>query len=542
MISRGFARASLAGAVLATLACQDLNVPNTQQPDRLRALANPGDVESLVGAQFLVLWNRYHNRTAVYNALIAVADEATTTIANDGAYQISGEPRPTFANNTLSEVSGLSFAPYRDFNSMVASANDALLVIEGGLKIINAGTDNTMRVKTFAKFVQGLGLAHLALYSDSAFVLLEGTQKRINAGEIGPLDLDLLPYEEVRDSAVRVLKEAVALAEENTFTLPQLLYFKTKDSDNKELARIANFYIARLLVYSARTPEDRRTKVDWQAVVEHTNKGLTADIALPLVSGQLTTSLYSRIHATPTGGGAHRADNKLIGPSDVSGNYQAWIDTPIPQRNRFDITTPDRRITGAAGPKSPGKYFSYREGNTSFTESRGTYHFSAYQFNRNSAAGSTPTTSGQVVLWPKAENDLLKAEALYFLGDRAGAAALVNLTRVANGQLPPVTVDGAPQPNCVPRLANGECADLYWSIIYERFIEAAGTDGMRAYFDSRGSDRLPEGTFIHIPLPQQEAIAINHAEYTYGGVGGPGSVGPCTRVTLTCEPATPPTP
>ena len=540
MTFRHRARASLAGIIVLATACQDLNVPNTQQPDRVRALANPGDVESLVGAQFLVLCNRYHNRTAVYNALVAVADEATTTIANDGAYQISGEPRPTFANNTLSEVAGLSFAPYRDFNSMVASANDALLVIEGGLKIVNAGVDNTMRVKTFAKFVQGLGLAHLALYSDSAFVLLEGTQKRINAGEIGPLDLHLLPYTEVRDSAVRVLEEAAALADANTFTLPQLQYFKTRDSDNRELARIAHFYLARLLVYSARTPQEREA-VDWEAVVEHTNKGLIADVDLPLVSGQLTTSLYSRIHATPTGGGAHRADNKLIGPADVSGTYQAWIDTPIPQRNRFDITTPDRRITGAGGPRTAGKYFTYRTDNTSFTESRGTYHFSAYQFNRNSGVAS-PTTTGKVVLWPKAENDLMKAEALYFLGDRAGAAALVNLTRVANGQLPPVTVDGAPQPNCVPRLANGDCANLYWSIIYERFIEAAGTDGMRAYFDSRGSDRLPEGTFIHIPLPQQEAIAIRHEEYTYGGVGGPGSVGPCTRVTLTCEPPAPPTP
>ena len=533
MIFRRIAHASLAGLVLVGTGCQDLTIENTQQPDRVRALANPGDVESLVGAQFLVLMNRYHNRTAVYNSLVAVADEFTTTIANDGAYQISGEPRPSFGNNTLSEVSGMSFAPYRDFNSMVASANDAIIAIEDGLKIEIAGVDNTMRVKTFAKFIQGLGLAHLALYSDSAFVLLEGTQRKINSGELGPLDAKLLPYKEVADSARRVLAEAIVLADANTFALPAAIYMKTRDSDNKELSKIAHFYIARLLAYTPRTPDARRTEVDWAAVVDHTSKGLTADIDLPLVSGTFTSGFYGRI-LFPSG--AHRADNKLVGPADVSGAYQTWINQPITQRNRFNIVTPDRRITGATGPTSAGKYFAYRSDNLSFTESRGTYHFAAYQFDRN--RGFTSST-GKVNLFTKAENDLLKAEALYFLNDKAAAVPLVNATRVANGQLPPVTVDGATGTDCVPRLADGSCADLYWSIIYERFIEAAGGDGMRAYFDSRGSDRLPQGTFIHIPLPQQEAIAINHTEYTYGGVGGPGSVGPCTRVTLTCKPGSP---
>jgi exodeoxyribonuclease VII small subunit len=60
-----------------------------------------------------------------------------------------------------------------------------------------------------------------------------------------------------------------------------------------------------------------------------------------------------------------RADYRWIGRADQSGNYQTWLATPVESAVRFNITTPDRRITGNT-PTSNGAYFRYQTGTTGF--------------------------------------------------------------------------------------------------------------------------------------------------------------------------------
>jgi hypothetical protein len=118
---------------------------------------------------------------------------------------------------------------------------------------------------------------------------------------------------------------------------------------------------------------------------------------------------------------------------------------------------------------------------------------------------------------------LLKAEALMRLNRASEAIPLINKTRLANGKLPPVDINGPPDASgCVPRKTTGACGSLWDALRYEKRIEGAGVDGLVAYFDARGWNTLAENSFIEFPIPGRELELERMAVYTYGG-GGPGS-------------------
>ena len=104
------------------------------------------------------------------------------------------------------------------------------------------------------------------------------------------------------------------------------------------------------------------------------------------------------------------------------------------------------------------------------------------------------------------------------------AVALINKTRVANGQLPPLTLSGPPdEPGCVPRKLNGLCGSLWDALLYEKGIEMIGVDANVRFFDSRGWQLLPEGSFTQLPVPGRELNTLRLGLYTFGGPGGQAS-------------------
>ena len=109
------------------------------------------------------------------------------------------------------------------------------------------------------------------------------------------------------------------------------------------------------------------------------------------------------------------------------------------------------------------------------------------------------------------EMNLIKAEALYYTGDLAGAAALVNLTRTTRGGMDPLT---------------GNESDFYFWLKYEKRIETFLVGIGTGFFDARGWGMLVKNTPIHFPLPGSEIETIGTqygiSNYTFGG-GGPGS-------------------
>ena len=522
----------MAALVVFASACQDLEIVNVNEPDRQRALSEPVDVEALAGSNFRILYSQLHRDAAWYNPIPLMADEFSGTYANNAALEVGNEPRIQLNNTPGTDASDISRLGWSDLNSMVANSNEVLKAIAGGMIILTPdanGTpaDNTARAKAFALFTRGLGYGYIAATYDKAPIVTEADELPPVPSALNQFVIDRQkPYQEVLAQAVADLEASIAIMQANNFTLP-IHWLGGITPTSAELARIANSYIARFLVYSARTPQERQA-VNWPKVLTTTAAGITAHFA-PVLGSDGTTlpssTLMTRLQTTGTF--VARADYKLIGPADVSGNYQTWLKTPIQQRTRFNITTPDRRVTGTT-PTSAGSYFRYRADDNGYRSDRGTYNFSAYQWFRR--AGNTST--GPILLFTVDENRLLRAEAFLRTGNTAEAANLINVSRTraqligttSHPGLPAVTAAGVPQSaTCVPRNAAGACGTLLEALMYERMIEAAAADAVRAWHDSRGWGRLPEGTLLHLPIPGRELESLRQPLYTFGGVGGQGA-------------------
>ena len=317
------------------------------------------------------------------------------------------------------------------------------------------------------------------------------------------------PYPEVMDAAIKMLDDAAAGAAANAFTLPNN-WINEQTINNQELARIAKSFSARFLASVARTPEERAA-VNWADVLARINAGITRDFGFQADNTNWEDGYKERLQNS----GWIRADYRTVGPADISGGYQQWLATPVDDRQPFDITTPDRRVTGAT-PTSDGTDFYYRLPQD-FRADRGTYHFSRYGHKRY--ANIRLTQIGFVPLMSITEMDLYKAEAYIRLNQPDAAATLINKTRVARGKLPPVTATGTAGADCVPRTTTGTCGDLMDALMYEKRIEAFAVASGGAFFDARGWGILVPGTQLHFPVPARELETLGLLNYTFGGSG-----------------------
>jgi hypothetical protein len=275
--------------------------------------------------------------------------------------------------------------------------------------------------------------------------------------------------------------------------------------------------------------------VNWNEVIRRVDAGITTDFA-PTAQVDVLWDDWKRLVARLRTAGRPsdfgRPSYFVLGPADSTNGYVNWSSTALTSRVAFQMRTKDRRIAGAGGPATPGKYVGYNLNNI-FDASRGTWRFSHYYYLRNGTGTSWQT--GPQLAMPVSEMDLLKAEALIRLNRAAEAVPLINKTRVANGELPAVTIDGPPnEPGCVPRKLNGACGSLWDALRYEKGIEGLGVTGVNAFFDARGWQALPENTPIHLPVPGRELAVLLRPLYTFGG-GGTGSA-------LAPSPETCPTP
>jgi hypothetical protein len=528
MLKAGRSLLALAGAALLA-GCQDLAVENLNAPDRHRALHDATSVETLIIGSWRDKWSRLHNATTGFRVIPLVAEEFTGTYANDGALELSSEPRVAFNNNPISDAHGVSRFHWESWYRANANATDGLAAIKGGLRINTGEGDNrdqTTRAWAFAKWMQAISHGHIAMSHDRGFVVNEHTDIE------NPTGVPILPWEEVRDSAIKFMLQAIDTLEARNPVFPET-WIPTRTYTGRELARIGHSYIARWLVYGARTPAERAA-VDWNRVIHHLDRGITQDYRVNLEAGNVVSGFFSLLQTAGTF--SAWGDYRLIGPADVSGRFADWLDTPLDQRQRFQIVTPDRRITGAT-PTSHGAYFRYRADNI-FVVARGTYHQSHYQWYRHIYNYGNPTTlsnTGYAQLMTVDEMRLIRAEAMARTNRPQEAADLVNVTRTRQqrpgggtnplvNNLPPLTAQGVPpSPDCVPRLDGRTCANLLDAIMYERMIEGAALDAWRGWHDSRGWGRLPEGTFLHLPIPARELETLRLEIYSFGGIGGPGA-------------------
>ena len=148
----------------------------------------------------------------------------------------------------------------------------------------------------------------------------------------------------------------------------------------------------------------------------------------------------------------------------------------------------------------------------------------------NSRGDAGTARNGKTDSFTKAELDMLQAEGLYRQGNFAGAAALVNATRVPNG-LPAITAFDATSlvpggsTNCVPKVPVAPfnvvaCGNLWEALKYEKRIETAYTHYAPWFLDGRGWGDLPKDTPLFWAVPFQELQA---RKYSLGNIYGVGT-------------------
>lgn len=503
------------GFALVIAGCQDLNVVNPNLPDASRATTQPLTTESFVATSFRTWWPVAGHGVYPTFAFSTMARDVTSGFADFGQLELSVEPRASWNNNQVNGRRQVNQDPWYGYYRTISSVNDVVTAINGGLVIVDP--IRTARAKAMGKFMQGLSYGYLGLIFDKAVI----TDERTKLDTITTPTFS--PYPQVITAAIAQLDSAAAVANtQPTMTFPVdgwLYQALTKD----QFVRLTNSYAARLLAYAPRTRAERAA-VNWAEVIRRIDAGIQADFA-PVAQVDIFVDDWKRLMARLRTAGRpsdySRPSYWLIGPADSTNGWVNWVATANDLRQPFQMRTRDRRIQGTGGPATPGTYMGYNLNNL-FAIARGSWRFSHYYYLRN-GTGTTWQTGAQPEM-TVAEMDLLKAEALIRLGRASEALPLINKTRVANGQLPAVTLDGPPNTaGCVPRKMDGTCGSLWDALRYEKGVELLGMSGVISYFDARGWQTMPESTPTQFPVPGRELGTLLQPLYTFGGLGGQSS-------------------
>ncbi|MEP6493016.1 MAG: RagB/SusD family nutrient uptake outer membrane protein [bacterium] len=535
MKKRTMSQTWVAAGVLLLVGCQDLTVPNYNNPSIDEAKSNATNIEAQNGTAFKYLFtvmqgSDIRNGTTFYPsaAQSCMGNEMSPGTSNLGNNQdVCLEPRIEF--NNFDQGQWTNRTPYQMIYGGIASANDVLSAISAGLKIGLPSSDRPQGIHTdrnvwWATFMIGLGNTYLGLLLDQAIVVEPGVPYDVKAS-------NPRPYPEVLAAGMQQLRSAIDLATKAPSDTTPLTWVNQNAISRDDAVRVMHSFIARSMVYGARTPTER-AKIDWAAVIKELDAGIVKDFTqLADNTNRGTMSYYKQWVQLQTDA---RPSIRLYGPADTTGQYQGWLAKPVEQRVAITIASPDKRISNAdltknGGVATGGAYFQFNSQQTMPT-TLGTYYLSSYRsvkFGVGTANNYWQT--GNLVLMAVSEMQLLRAEALIRLGRAAEAVTIINATRVANGKLPPVDVSGPPQGNaaeiasCVPKRDNGACGDLMDALMYESRFENFGVEGTIAWANARGWGKLLSGTLIHFPIPGRDLQVLGIPYYTFGGPNSHGS-------------------
>jgi hypothetical protein len=500
--------------------CADLTVPNENEPDLARALSTPADVEAHLEPAFRATWNASQWYDGIALSVSGMSWEHANSWGCCALWQMSWYPRSAWKNDVREPYyDHLAYAWASPYEGAMRAAEGLQALEQGGPEF--ADEAGNARLRAYAHFALGNALGLIASTFDHGM---------IPDTEVPAAEMELRPYPEVMNAALSHFREVIRIAGDHEFQFPDH-WINGNPLTSDDLARLAHSYMARYMAENARYPDERDGdsgttaaggwEVDWAAVVEHADQGITSDFMIkqepPLWWDDV--KIYGDIFAAWS-----RASYPIWGRADVSGGYEAWMAEAPDDRTEFLIVTPDQRYPQGSTVEeqrgNPGLYLVNIDPRP-FNASRGTYYFSYYR-NARYDYYSAASYDAETPAFNVEELDLLRAEGLYRLGDRAGAAELINRTRVARGGLPPVTAAGIGEgpTECVPRRPDGACGDLFDALKHEKRVENVHTHLGSWYFDSRGWGELDEGTPVMVPVPAGEIELMGVPPYTFGGVGG----------------------
>ncbi|CAN0516845.1 unnamed protein product, partial [Laminaria digitata] len=340
--------------------CQELAVENENSPDRVKALAEPGDVEALGSNTFTQNWERQWCGESF--TLTTMADEISSAWANWAMRDMSSEPRIEWNNDPSYGRRDVVEGPWFSSYGAISDANDVLIAIAAS-EAAGSATSNTFtadgidinRLRAFAKFNQAWAHSLLALMFDQAFIVDETVD--LEAVASGAIALELTPYPQVMEAALAQMDEAIAIAQSNAFTITAAEdWVYGLDFTNEDMVKLGNSFKAQWMAQLARTPSERDA-ANWSSIMTHIGMGITEDFA-PIGDDDGNTREWDCVKFYGSNGTTwSRIDYRTLGPADESGGYEAWLDTPLQDRLVFDVVSSDRRINGdPADPTVDGKY------------------------------------------------------------------------------------------------------------------------------------------------------------------------------------------
>lgn len=535
---KAFLLTLLIGTLAITGCSEDLlNVQNKNAPDRERALADASDLVSVLRGGYTSFWSgTYENTPFAVSAphLHGWGDAMTTTNAFAGFWTVAtDEPRPEFQNTLTFADLAIVEEPWQELNSAVSSSNDVIREIEvNDFDIIIDNTDRTQRTLAAAYLLRGLAYGHLANLFNQAYITTEEFDPEEDLA-----DLEFSPYPDVLSQAQSDFEQARQIAQNNSFTLPNVLPFSQAVTSDR-LIRLANSFEARHIVSNPRTP-DEASNIDWENVRTLARNGLETDLVMDLdgnewfnnwqyVSGlywywRVDNRLVQKMAAQ------HGVDYPIKYPADQAG-------TGIDPAKTFDQQGEgDARLCPAAGDEFEGSgvgtavelgcWFVYDTDQSFFREARGPTLQSNYWYARDFILEqwfNSPFAAGPGPIFLAEENRLMEAEAEIRLGNIGAAADIINNgSRVNVGELEPVPTDDEEA--------------VREAIYYERDIQLYRTGLGLPYFDLRRRGMLQAGTPLHMPVPATELQTIQQELYTFGGVSNAGQPGTASGDNAWCD-------
>jgi hypothetical protein len=551
--------AVLALAGVAIVACQDLDVSNPNNPALIESLATATNVETSIGSAFkywhgATMDQDVRQGTSLWMSTFVAghADELTDMVGNTG-FEYVMEPKQPMDHHEAGFWTNR--VPWADHYTAIATCKDVLEAIEGGIKLGEITGDypngrNTDRGKWMCWFILGASHGYLASLYDRVLIVEPGKERDL-------YDTSFVTPDSALKFSLYAIQKAIDLAKASVDDATPLNYVNQQSYTRDEMVQVMYSYKARIRAFGARNIT-QRAAVDWARVIVEVDSGITTGfhaVAGSPLAGRVPwcasataacgggffvtsdrtingTAHNYRRWASGTANNNARVAQRFLGPGDTTGAWQWWEGAPLSTpaaggRKDTIYASPDRRIHGATGPASDGKYF--RRGGAP-PSNLGSWVWSRYLFSRFGSASTTGQAATNAyrdsinVTLTRTEMDLLKAEAYINLGNAAAAVPLINITRTAQGSLPAVTVTGTSGVSCVPRKITGACGDLKDALMWEKRLESIGIDPIINWSDWRAWGKFQPGTMLAMPIHSRELFTLGIPYYTFGG-SLPGSVG-----------------
>jgi len=511
------ARSGMLLGASVVMSCKSLDVTNPNNPSST-VLTDPSILESLAGGTMHTWFNSY-SLLEVTGVMNVQARTLSSSWNNGNMNFYSGidiGPADTTADpsawtrSTRSWQNDLSAAgrtsvlnAWSGMYAALSSANSALKAIRVGNAVIGT-TANTKRAETVAQWMQAASLMWVALDHDQGYYLDEKTDLTVK--------LSRIPRKALRDSALKKLDATIALANANQFVTDGA-WANGQTYTNVQVAQIANTMAAMLLVYYPRDDAETGTAgvVDWAKVASYASKGMSTGtpVTFALV-GDGCTNWCQNMMPWFTDYSSGRVSTRVahfIDPATQLDPYPLGIGNPQPHSvdarmgdGSFGDASLKDVYTNVPKTANAGTDFAWSGTGEVFRPDRGYYHQSNIGIIRWDASGKEDPTGqyagyGYSPVIIPSMNDLLWAEAKLRTGDAAGAATLIDKTRVGRGKLSSATLvvatPGSPADG--PCMSNGKLAKdgtactLWSELLYEDEIELLQM-GPASYWNQR---RLP---------------------------------------------------